>query len=503
MRILLITPEYERLVKVGGLADFSRAIGQALARQGHDVRVLMPCYAKLPQSVRHYQQSWNVKSRLSIWETFDTEIGLWQDGQVAVYLLNYPEFFGRGGIYDEFGFPYADNPKRYALLSHTAFGLCKALNWFPDIFHASDWQGAMVPFYRRIHFAHDPDFLHTSTVLTIHNGAYQGRFDASWHEALGIHPQFMVPSLFEDMGTLNLLKAGVTLAEKVVTVSPSYRNELLEAETSHGLFHTFRHRHRDFLGVLNGVALDEWDPASDPHISTHYNVRYMQGKARCKRQTMADNGLEVHVERPLFAYIGRVVEQKGFGLLLPVLQQLLAQQDIAVAVVGHGEPRYQHPLAELQSRYPDRFVYIDQFTEQSTRPWLASADFLLMPSLFEPCGLSQMYAMRYGTLPIVHAVGGLRDTVHDLDSTHANRSIATGFAFYEATETALTEAMMRAIELYVQAPMTLRMMQRNGMNRDNDWDQCAQAYTQIYQSCSNQQDTDPHSGLRPHRYANG
>jgi starch synthase len=329
--------------------------------------------------------------------------------------------------------------------------------------HCCDWQSALVPFYLREHHAHNPFFRHTRTVLTLHNGAYQGHHAFEWHEAIGIHPKFMIPGLFEDRSSLNLMKGGIVLSHRVTTVSPNYRDELLTAEMGHGLHHTLMPRSASFVGILNGVDNDAWSPEFDVLQPIAFDESSLDKKEECKRLLQEKLGLAVDRERPLFAYIGRIAHQKGFELMLPALEELLPT-GIQAVFVGHGEARYQGPMADLQSRYPDSFRYVNDFSPEATRPVLGASDFLLMPSLFEPCGLTQLYAMRYGTIPIVTPVGGLKSTVTPVDTTPE----------------ALKVTIKEAIKDFKTAPMVIHQLRLNAMRKRFLWSTAAEQYLTIY-----------------------
>ncbi|GAA5218047.1 glycogen synthase GlgA [Corallincola platygyrae] len=476
-----MTPEYEGLVKVGGLSDFSAAFTQQMRKEGQDVRVVMPYYGKL-QGTLKIERSIPLEVQLSCWQSFHCLAHEVAYKGVLLYLIEYQALYGREGIYDDASGAYGDNPLRFALLSHAAFDLAIALAWQPDILHCSDWQGALVPFYRREHFAHEPLFARTRTVLTIHNGAYQGRFDGGWHQALGIHPKFMVPQLFEDMGCINLLKVGVSLADSIVTVSPSYRDELMTNERGHGLAPVFCQRRDDFSGVLNGVDLSEWDPSKDSALPANYSKGDMSGKRLCKQALLERLGWSTDHDLPLFCSIGRVAQQKGFSLMLPAIEPLLASGILRCVVMGHGEPDYVEQLNRLAAMYPQHFCYLSDFSRDGTHSVMAASDYLLMPSLFEPCGLSQLYAMRFGTVPVVHAVGGLKDSIAGLDSITSNRAWATGYQFSEADSDVLKELLALVVHHYHYDEMLLQLLRRNGMSIDLDWQRVVDAYLKLYQS---------------------
>ena len=480
MQILLVSSEYESLIKIGGLSDFTQSLARSLKKLGHDVRVLIPFYKELQGKIKATRIINDLKVDTSVWNNFTCAVNVYYDQDLPVYLLEHQESYYRDGIYDQDGVAYYDNPLRYALLSKSSFSLQKALNWQADIMHASDWQASLVGFYLKEHYKKDNFFIKTKSVLTIHNGAYQGRFDLSWHKALGIDNKFLCQELFEDLGAINLLKAGINLFDELATVSPSYREELLKEETSHGLYKSYIKRRSNFKGIVNGVDQDVWCPNTDKEIIHNFDKDDLENKELCKKAFLKRTNInKKYNEKPLFAYIGRVVEQKGFTMLLPCLKKILAE-DISVIVIGHSEPKFIKDLQNLSIKFPKNFRYIDSFSNEITRNLLASADFLLMPSLFEPCGLSQLYAMRYGTIPIVRSVGGLKDTV--LPTTNANKItnlIATGYKFTGQSKE-LTATILRAKNDFLLNNEKIKSMQQNAMSAKFSWQKVAQAYVEIY-----------------------
>ena len=477
--VLFVASEYEGLVKSGGLADVAKALPAALTAAGARVKVLIPCYrpilAKSPPKVIN-----SLAVPLNLTQTYGCSVRLIQDGDVEVYLLEHNEFYDRPGLYDENHWPYDDNPERFGLLSKAAFELCRSLAFQPDIVHAHDWQTGMVPYYLRVHYRDDPFFARTRVVFNVHNGAYQGHCHARWLSVLGIDPADFCPERFEDFGNINLLKGGVTYADAVVPVSPGYADELLDERQSHGLWRTF-HRARDKVqGILNGCDYGRWDPAVDDAIPANYSRDDLSGKAYCKRALQSSVGLEPKSRAPLFGIVSRLTDQKGFHYLIPALHEFL-QHNVQLVVLGSGDPHFAGQLRHLADTHPGQVHFTEGYSESLSHRIEAASDFFIMPSLFEPCGLNQIYSMKYGTLPIVRRTGGLRDTVIPLHTGFDNGESATGIGFEQPDIEQTAQALLQALHLYQDYPDLFSQIQQNAMAASFTWDGPAQEYLALYQ----------------------
>lgn len=483
--VLFVASEYEGLVKSGGLADVAKALPAALTAAGAKVKVLIPYYRPIHQKAPTRVIT-SLAVPLNLTQTYGCSVRLIEDGDVEVYLLEYHEFFDRSGLYDENHWPYDDNPERFALLSKAAFELCRALDFQPDIIHAHDWQTGMVPYYLRVHYRDDAFFANTRTVYNIHNGAYQGRCHASWLPVLGIDPADFRPECFEDYGNINLLKGGITYADAVVPVSPGYADELFDERLSHGLWRTF-HRARDRVhGILNGCDYGRWDPAIDDAIPANYHRDDLSGKAYCKRALQASTGLEPKSRAPLFGIVSRLTDQKGFHYLIPALHEFM-HHNMQLVVLGSGDPNFAAQLQHLADTHPGQVYFMQGYSEEMSHRIEAASDFFIMPSLFEPCGLNQIYSMKYGTLPIVRRTGGLRDTVVPLDSELGNCDSATGLGFDQPEIQQTSKALLQALHLYQDHPDCFSQVQQNAMAASFTWDAPAAEYIALYQRVAEQE----------------
>lgn len=477
MRALFVASEVDGFVKTGGLADVARALPAALHKQGHEVRIIMPCYRKLLQKA--YPMAFgSVHVRLSTWDERWCALRKAEIDGVEVYLLEHDLLYDRAGIYDENGEAYRDNCLRYALLCQAAFTLCEALNWFPDVLHCNDWQTALVPYYLKVHRRGDPRFTHTRSLLTIHNGAYQGWSSMGDLEQVGVNPTHF--GAFEHGGVANLLKAGLLFADSINAVSPGYRQELMHEPEAGGLSTIYQHRHQSFSGILNGCDYGQWDPETDPVLAANYSADDLSGKADCKRWLQEEYHLETSADIPLFGSVSRLTDQKGFTILIPALWQLLSEHNVQVVLLGSGDRELAAQLHHLQHYYPHNVRFIEGYDVDLSHRIEAGVDFFMMPSLFEPCGLNQIYSLKYGTPPIVRATGGLRDTVVPLNSNQTNGDQATGFMFEHADMFQCLDALRYAAWVYEERQDLYQWMQRNGMAADFSWDEPVQRYLQLY-----------------------
>ncbi|MCH8497598.1 MAG: glycogen synthase GlgA [Marinobacter sp.] len=473
-RVLFVTSELYPLVKTGGLADVSASLPRALSGLGLDIRILLPGYPAAMTTARQLGSK-----KLATLTTGGHAMTLWQtrlpDSDVPLWLLDSPALFDRhGGPYQNpLGQDWPDNAQRFHQFALAACQLALgqgSLNWQPDLVHCNDWQTALIPALLHGHRARP------ATLFTIHNLAYQGVFDASTFWQLGLPPPLWHMDGLEFYGQLAFIKGGIMFADQLSTVSPRYSEEIQQPQFGWGLDGALRHRHDRLHGILNGIDDEIWNPATDPHLAAHYHRDDLSGKAVCKQDLQRQLGLPVRAEIPLLAFVGRLVEQKGVDLIdavLPGLKDLGCQ----VALLGSGQPQLERILLEWQHRHPSQISVTLGYDEPLAHQLTAGADMLLMPSRFEPCGLNQLYALKYGTPPIVHGVGGLRDTVFDPTQYTARK--ANGFSFEPATGEAFWQALERALTLYRQPRHWLRL-QRRGMAADASWRRSASDYTRLY-----------------------
>ena len=477
LKICLATAELTPFAKTGGLADVSAALSAYLHREGHDVRVLMPLYSRIAKTtdgivpVRELQNlSMRIGGNTVRYSIDAVEL---PGTKLPVYLLNCPAAYGRDGIYTQ----DEDEHLRFVLLARAAIEMCQKTGFAPDVFHAHDWHAALAPLYLKSVYAWDRLFAKTRSVLTIHNIGYQGMFPAA------ILPQLDLKGaehhLHQDdlkSGVINFLKTGVLYADVVTTVSPTYAREIQGSEYGMGLDALLRERGGSVIGILNGVDYDEWNPEIDPLIPANYSRQDLSGKAECKQALMQDLGLQGGLERPVIGIVSRLVGQKGFELVERVAPHLLLQRRFALAILGSGESRYERFFTGLQQKFRDRVCYYRGYNNKLAHWIEAGADMFLMPSLYEPCGLNQMYSLKYGTVPIVRETGGLADSVEQVDP---KARTGTGILFRDYDATGLSWAMNTALDLYADRELW-RTIVDNGMRRDFSWQRQGAMYVDLF-----------------------
>ncbi|MBI2930026.1 MAG: glycogen synthase GlgA [Planctomycetes bacterium] len=462
MRIGIVTPEVAPFSKTGGLADVCGALPVEFARLGHEVAVISPLY----RSARaHGLDPTPLRVRVPLGSN-GVEASVFRSGHH--FFIDHPPFYDREGFYGTARGDYEDNAARFTLLSKGALELLRALDWRPDVLHVHDWQTALVPVYVKTR-AKDA-FAGVKTVLTVHNLAYQGLF---WHldmSLFGLDWSLFTWKQLEFYGKVNLLKGGLVFADAVTTVSPTYAREIQTPELGGGLDGVLRERASSVVGILNGADYSVWDPSTDRHLAANYSPQAMQGKARCKEALQRRARLPVRPDAPIFAMIGRLVQQKGFDLVVEAAE-LLVQLDVQIVLLGSGDPRFLLPLQRLGRLYGDRLSMEVAFDEAYAHQIEAGADFFIMPSRFEPCGLNQLYSLRYGAVPVVRRTGGLADTIVDGK---------TGIVFDAYETEALVEAMQRALALYADRSR-YRAVQRAGMEQDFSWSVSARKYLELFE----------------------
>ncbi len=477
LKILLVVSECAPCAKVGGLGDVAAALPKALRRLGHDARLLLPLYDSVDR-VRH-----GITFERPVCVHMGGEeqwIGLHRamlDGGVPAWFVDCERFFRRPGIYDEPGGEYTDNAFRFALFSKAALQICKDTRFIPDVMHAHDWPSALVPAFLKTWDRILSPLARTASVLTIHNIGYQAVHSAHAYPYFGVGWEHFVSDRFEDHGRINLLKAGIAFADALTTVSPSHAEEMLTPEGGCGLAPHLERRSADFTGILNGVDEEHWNPETDPLLPARYTADDLRGKTRCKAALQKRLGLAPDPKVPLFGIISRLVHQKGFGLLMESLPRVLDTMVCQVVALGSGEPPIEDFFRGLAARYPGRVgAHIGYSNELSH--WIeAGSDFFLMPSLYEPCGLNQMYSLRYGSLPIVRATGGLNDTVENYDEA---TGAGTGFKFLQPTPQALYNTIGWAVSTWFDRPRHLKQLRHQAMSKRFAWDDAARRYVEVY-----------------------
>ncbi len=474
--ILFATSEAFPLIKTGGLADVAASLPRALLKRGHEVRIVLPAYESLLPKAREQ----GVKN-LGEFTVDDTSFNLLQTRlpgtRVPVLLVDIPEFFARPGnpYLGPDGSDWGDNHLRFYAFSRAVEAIALnqvELNWQPDIVHCNDWQTGLIPALLSL-YPKRP-----ATVYTIHNLAYRGLFSYQAFGELNLPPAFWHHERLEFYGQMSFMKGGLAFADYITTVSPSYAEEIQHPEHGYGLDGLIRYRQDSLAGILNGIDTDEWNPGKDKYLAANYNRRTLANKENNKLALQAKLGLTPG-STPLLGFIGRLVDQKGIDLLLAQMEALL-QQDVQLAVLGSGFPHYEQQLRELARAHPQRISVTIGYSEELAHLIEAGCDIFLMPSIFEPCGLNQLYSLRYGTLPVVHAVGGLKDTVQERPLDNLGED-ANGFVFHSPDAQELHAAIARALTTY-RNPAAWKQLQLNAMSRDSSWEQSAKVYEGIYAS---------------------
>jgi starch synthase len=482
MNVVLVASEAVPFAKTGGLADVAGALPRALEAQGHSATLFIPCHRR---------------ARLAGPELADTGVSVTiqvgakrveasiQKSQlprsnVPVYLIDQPRYFDRDGLYGAAGNDYEDNCERFIFFNRAVLEAMRILHLRPDIVHCNDWQIGLLPVYLKTHYKGLPEFQSAGTLLTIHNLAYLGLF-WHWDMALtGLDWQLFNWRQLEFHGKLCFMKAGLVFADMLSTVSPTYAQEIQTPKFGSGLDGLVRERQADLRGIVNGIDTDVWSPSHEMMLAERYDEsNVVRGKAECKAWLQRRAGLTLRPDVPLFAQIGRLDPQKGWDLLANVAD-LLLERDVQWVVLGAGHPKYYALLEDLSRRYPGKFWAYQGFSEDLAHQIEAGADLFLMPSLFEPCGLTQLYSLAHGTVPIVRATGGLADTVVDANPSTLADGTANGFAFAEASPQALWHAIERALATWPDRDTWLKLM-RTGMSADWSWNRSAREYGQLYE----------------------
>ena len=474
MKILFVSPEGLPFSKTGGLADVVEALPKALAALGHDVAVVLPRY-------RGTRVSTVVVPSLTIPMGDTLRFPAIADGAVLhgvrYFFVDDPGYFDRDGLYTVRGADYPDNGERFALFSRAAIEIAKQV-WRPDVIHCHDWQTALVPVVLRSQYAGDALLRGLPVVFTVHNMGYHGTFDRGLLARAGLPASLFDIKALEFYGRVNFLKGGLLAADWITTVSRRYAQEIMTPEFGHGLDGVVRDRTDRVVGILNGADYSLWSPENDDFIAAKYSAKDLSGKALCKKDLLREFKLPAESgNRPLIGIVSRFADQKGFDLLAKAGSEML-REDLALVVLGTGEPKYERYLRALAARFPGKMGLRIGFDNALAHRIEAGADMFLMPSRYEPCGLNQMYSLRYATAPIVRATGGLDDTV---ESFEAFSGKGTGFKFAEYDGKAMLAAVRAALEMFRDAK-AWRRLQLNGMAKDFSWNASAAEYARLYET---------------------
>ena len=475
MHIVFAASECVPWAKTGGLADVVGALPPVLVKQGHRVTTFVPFYRQVARKLpdlptviesltipfTHYQRYIRVLD------------GGLQEG-VQVYFLDCPEMFDREGFYGTPSGDYLDNWERFSLYSRGVIEASKILG-VPDVFHAHDWQAALIPIYLRSLYFFDPVLRKVPCVLTVHNAGYQGWFPSDTMPRLLLPWEMFTFEKLESNDSVNLLKGGLIYADALTTVSRHYATEIQTSEFGNGLEDIFRRRSADLFGILNGVDYEEWDPSRDKHIAAHYGPDNLKGKAECRRDLLHAFGMHgVGDQTAVLGMVSRFATQKGFDLLAGIMGELV-KDDVVILGLGTGEEYYERLFGELAMRYPDKVRMQIRYDNTMAHKIEAGSDIFLMPSRYEPCGLNQIYSLRYGTVPVVRSTGGLEDTIVELHGGQGN-----GFKFHGYNQWDFLDAIRRAVATF-QNKAEWEGMMRRGMAQDFSWDHPAEEYIKVYE----------------------
>ncbi len=483
MKIVFVSSEVFPFAKTGGLADVGGTLPVEIANLGHDIIVFQPAYRSIDEAGCRIEDTdirfeTAVGNHLVAGRLLQSEL---PNSQVKIYFVDQPKYFDRDGLYQERGTDYQDNCERFVYFCRAVLDALLQLNWRPDVIHCNDWQTGLIPAYLKTIYRDAGLFDESASLITIHNLAYQGNF---WHWDMlltGLDWKYFNWHQMEFYGRLNFLKTGLVFADAISTVSPRYAQEIQTPEHGCGLQGVLSERRDRLTGILNGIDPELWNPQTDPQLPQNYGIDdWTVGKAACKEQLRRELGLNQSTG-PLVGIVGRLASQKGWSLIMPVLSFWLKIQDVQWVVLGTGDVQIEQGLLALAKQHPDKLAVRNEFSDALARKIEAAADIFLMPSKYEPCGLNQQYSMRYGTVPVVHATGGLADTVTDVNPQTLRRGSATGFSFDQYAVDGLETALARAVDTYLNRPAEWKQLVETGMHQDMSWAASAAKYVQLYQ----------------------
>lgn len=479
MKILFCAAEVEPFAKSGGLADVAGALPKALSKLGHEVVVVMPRYYGIDKELYNLRQ---LPTALgvgmgSMGQMFAGVFeGTMPNSSVRIYFIEHEGFFGRKGLYDQDGKAYDDNDIRFVFFSVASMQLAKYLRFHPDVIHANDWHTASIPLLLNTRYAFDEDFAFTGALFSIHNMQHQGKFGKSIMDVLAVGWEHFNAREIEEFDGVNFIKGAIVHADAINTVSPTYAQEIQTPAFGWGLDGLLRQYSYKLSGILNGVDYTQWSPQNDTYIKKTYDIDTLEDKKINKKALQEEFGLPVRDEVPLVGFVGRLDAQKGIELVAQSIHALLAH-DVHIVLLGTGQGWAEHFFSQISAQYAHKFACYIGYRNDIAHRIEAGSDIFLMPSLFEPCGLNQIYSLRYGTLPLVRATGGLEDTVQNYDAT--TRS-GTGFKFYDATQHALEGTFAWAVDVWYNDHEGFKAMQQNAMRARFDYAQTAKEYERVY-----------------------
>ncbi len=485
----MATSEAAPFAKTGGLADVCGALPIELAKLGHEVSVIMPAY-------RHVHRSGQPLEPTGI--KFDVPIGnriitgrllrsQLPNSRVPVYLVDLPDYFDRPELYRERGEDYKDNCERFVFFCRSVMESMQLLDRPADVLHCNDWQTGLIPAYLQLEYRHARGYEDTISLFTIHNMAYQGQF---WHWDMlltGLDWKYFNWHQMECYGQLNLLKTGIIFADAITTVSPTYAQEIQTAPLGCGLEGVLHQRRQSLSGIVNGVDYNVWNPACDAHLPQQYSAEtWKAGKAACKAALQQELGLPISSRTPLVGLVGRLADQKGWDLVVRVMQSWVQTENVQWVILGTGEPQYHERMGKMAREWPSRVAVRLEFSDRLAHYIEAGSDIFLMPSNYEPCGLNQLYSLKYGTVPVVRNTGGLADTITDATPENLAAGVATGFRFDAYDSIALEVALKRACDIYQSQPEVWHNIVTSGMAQDWSWSSSARQYIRLYEQARQQ-----------------
>ena len=475
LKILLVSAEVYPFAKTGGLADVSGALPPALKKLGHDIRVIMPkypCTAKAGKKI----QSLKVDLKLPGFNEKGTLFKSELDGEVPIYLIKHDGYFKRKHIYGEPGSDYPDSVERFSFFSQAVLEAVKSLDFKPDIIHCNDWHTGLIPVYLKSLYRNDPWFSQTKTFFSIHNLGYQGNFPHSQLKVTGLDESLFTEEGLEFYDQISFLKGGLIFSDTLSTVSPTYSQEIQTQDLGFGMQGILQKRSGCLHGILNGVDETVWNPKTDLLIPANYGPKSLSQKKQCREDLIKTFSLRLNKKTPILCMITRLSQQKGIDLIMEA-KDMLDKQDVSLVILGTGSTEYEAFFKQWSRDRPDKIATALKFDESLGHRILAGSDMLLMPSLYEPCGLTQMYALKYGTVPIVRAVGGLKDSIQEFSEKTGK---GTGFKFKAPQTKFFLKSLQKALSCFHKT-QTWKKLMLNGMAKDNSWEFAAKKYSRLYQ----------------------
>jgi starch synthase len=484
LKICYVSSEVVPFAKTGGLADVAGALPIALKELGQDIRLMMANYKSINERKFVLREVIRLKEvHVTLGEEtkiVDGKTAFLPNSKVHVYFLHIPEYFDRKELYTDpiTGKDFEDNAERFAFFSRSVLETLKLLYWQPDIIHCNEWQTALIPFYLKTLYKDDEFFKNTRTVFTIHNLAYQGVFPKEKAKKIDVPAEYVkAGGAFELYGNLNLLKGGLIFSDMLTTVSEKYAQEIMtDKEYGYGFEKLLAKEKKEIYGILNGVDYDNWDPETDNIIPQSYNAETVKKKRANKQTLCKQNNLKFDEKIPVIGIISRLADQKGFDLIAEAAEELM-KMDLQMVILGTGDPKYHQLLEKLAKKYPEKLAVNLRFDNKLAHLIEAGSDMFLMPSRYEPCGLNQMYSLKYGTVPIVRETGGLADTITNYDKKTGE---GNGFTFKAYKSKEMVDAIKRAVKTYQDQESWIKI-QRTGMAADYSWEQSAKKYMELYE----------------------